>query len=144
MAPRATTSAGPKTTGWRWAAGSSPPATRWACRTAARPSRPAASAWPAALGPQAEVWPRLDLGALTDRLAACTGVVGVDSGLSHIAVALDLPHVQLYNFDTAWRTGPHGMPWPAQRVRPTRTRCGRRLAGLAAGVRAMIRALYSC
>jgi heptosyltransferase-1 len=21
-------------------------------------------------------------------------------------VALDLPHVQLYNFDTAWRTGP--------------------------------------
>jgi len=61
----------------------------------------------AALGPQAEVWPRLDLGALTDRLAACTGVVGVDSGLSHIAVALDRPHVQLYNFDTAWRTGPH-------------------------------------
>jgi heptosyltransferase-1 len=21
-------------------------------------------------------------------------------------VALDLPHVQIYNFDTAWRTGP--------------------------------------
>jgi heptosyltransferase-1 len=21
-------------------------------------------------------------------------------------VALDLPHVQVYNFDTAWRTGP--------------------------------------
>jgi heptosyltransferase-1 len=33
-------------------------------------------------------------------------VIGVDSGVSHIAVALDLPHVQLYNFDTAWRTGP--------------------------------------
>ncbi|MGD6771292.1 hypothetical protein VQ049_13265, partial [Staphylococcus arlettae] len=32
-------------------------------------------------------------------------------GLSHIAVALDLPHVQIYNFDTAWRTG------PVQRVR---------------------------
>lgn len=59
-----------------------------------------------ALGPRAMVWPRLDLGALTDRLAACAGVIGVDSGLSHIAVALDLPHVQLYNFDTAWRTGP--------------------------------------
>ena len=59
-----------------------------------------------ALGPQARVWPRLDLGALTDRLAACVGVIGVDSGLSHIAVALDVPHVQLYNFDTAWRTGP--------------------------------------
>ena len=23
-----------------------------------------------------------------------------------MAVALDLPHVQIYNFDTAWRTGP--------------------------------------
>ena len=30
----------------------------------------------------------------------------MDSGLSHIAVALDMPHVQLYNFPTAWRTGP--------------------------------------
>jgi len=54
----------------------------------------------------AQVWPRLDLGALTDRIAGCAGVIGVDSGLSHIAVALDLPHVQIYNFDTAWRTGP--------------------------------------
>jgi len=54
----------------------------------------------------AVVWPRLGLDALTDALAACVGVVGVDSGLSHIAVALDLPHVQIYNFDTAWRTGP--------------------------------------
>jgi heptosyltransferase I len=58
------------------------------------------------LGPQAQVWPRLELGQLTDRIAACAGVIGVDSGLSHIAVALDLPHVQIYNFDTAWRTGP--------------------------------------
>jgi heptosyltransferase-1 len=58
------------------------------------------------LGPAAQVWTRLDLGALTDRIGACAGVIGVDSGLSHIAVALDLPHVQIYNFDTAWRTGP--------------------------------------
>ena len=55
---------------------------------------------------QATVWPRLGLDALTDVLAVCAGVVGVDSGLSHMAVALDLPHVQIYNFDTAWRTGP--------------------------------------
>lgn len=54
----------------------------------------------------ATVWPRLGLDVLSDALAACAGVVGVDSGLSHIAVALDLPHVQIYNFDTAWRTGP--------------------------------------
>ena len=46
------------------------------------------------------------LDALTHELAQCAGVIGVDSGVSHIAVALDLPHVQIYNFDTAWRTGP--------------------------------------
>jgi heptosyltransferase-1 len=59
-----------------------------------------------ALGPRAEVWPRLSLDALAERLGACAGAIGVDSGLSHIAVALDLPHVQIYNFPTAWRTGP--------------------------------------
>jgi heptosyltransferase-1 len=60
----------------------------------------------AALGPGCEIWPAMDLDALTDRMGATHGVIGVDSGLSHIAVALDLPHVQLYNFPTAWRTGP--------------------------------------
>ena len=38
----------------------------------------------------------------------------VDTGRSRTnnedAVALDLPHVQIYNFDTAWRTGPVGLP----------------------------------
>jgi heptosyltransferase-1 len=58
------------------------------------------------LGPRAQAWPRLELGALADRFAGSAGVIGVDSGLSHIAVALDRPHVQIYNFDTAWRTGP--------------------------------------
>src|SRR5207247_489382 len=54
----------------------------------------------------AQVWPAMGLDALVDRLGATQGVIGVDSGLSHIAVALDLPHVQLYNWPTAWRTGP--------------------------------------
>ncbi len=54
----------------------------------------------------ASVWPRLSLDELIDAMASCVGVIGVDSGLSHLAVALDLPHVQLYNLDTAWRTGP--------------------------------------
>jgi heptosyltransferase-1 len=53
------------------------------------------------------VWPLMALDALTDTMAHCAGVIGVDSGLSHIAVALGLPHVQIYNFDTAWRTGVH-------------------------------------
>lgn len=56
----------------------------------------------------AVVWPLLPLDVLTDELAQCAGVIGVDSGVSHIAVALDLPHVQIYNFDTSWRTGPEG------------------------------------
>jgi heptosyltransferase-1 len=61
--------------------------------------------------PGAVIWPRCDLVELTQRLAACEGVVGVDSGVSHIAVALGLSHVQIYNFDTAWRTGPKGCAW---------------------------------
>jgi heptosyltransferase-1 len=60
----------------------------------------------AAVGIASEVWPALDIGALIDRLAGCAGAIGVDSGPSHIAVALGLPHVQIYNFPTAWRTGP--------------------------------------
>ncbi len=53
-----------------------------------------------------QVLPALSLDQLTTELAPSAGVIGVDSGVSHIAVALDLPHVQIYNFDTAWRTGP--------------------------------------
>jgi len=60
----------------------------------------------AGVGIASEVWPALDIGALIDRLAASAGAIGVDSGPSHIAVALGLPHVQIYNFPTAWRTGP--------------------------------------
>ena len=60
----------------------------------------------AALGPRASVWPPLDLGAVIARMRTVDGAVGVDSGLSHIAVGLGLPHVQLYNHPTSWRTGP--------------------------------------
>jgi len=59
-----------------------------------------------AIGAAASVWPAMDLGGVIDRLRDVQGAIGVDSGLSHIAVALDLPHVQIYNFPTAWRTGP--------------------------------------
>ena len=61
------------------------------------------------------VWPNMSLDALTDTMARCAGVIGVDSGLSHIAVALGLPHVQIYNFDTAWRTGPLADPTNAHK-----------------------------
>jgi heptosyltransferase-1 len=60
--------------------------------------------------PGAVVWPRLSLDRMLQPLSCCAGVIGVDSGPSHLAVALHLPHVQLYNFDTAWRTGPPAVP----------------------------------
>ena len=58
--------------------------------------------------PGSMVLPLLSLDALTQELGSCAGAIGVDSGVSHIAVALGLPHVQIYNFATAWRTGPQG------------------------------------
>jgi heptosyltransferase-1 len=61
------------------------------------------------------LWPQMALDQMVDAMAGCVGVIGVDSGLSHIAVALGLPHVQIYNFDTAWRTGP--APAPSGRAR---------------------------
>ena len=75
------------------------------------------------------VWPAMGLDALTDTLARCAGVVGVDSGLSHIAVALGLPHVQIYNFDTAWRTGPDS-PRQVSVFAKAAARCRCRLAGV--------------
>jgi heptosyltransferase-1 len=71
--------------------------------------------------PGSVVWPRHGIDDLASHMAHTRGVIGVDSGPSHIAVALGLPHVQIYNHDTAWRTGPQhrpdqisvvGMPYP--------------------------------
>ncbi len=56
--------------------------------------------------PHASVWPSMSIENVMKAMASTTGVIGVDSGLSHLAVALNVPHVQIYNFDTAWRTGP--------------------------------------
>jgi heptosyltransferase-1 len=61
-----------------------------------------------------EVWPALRLEMLLDWLAGTQGVIGVAGALSQLAVALDLPQVQLHNDATAWRTGPrpeHGRTW---------------------------------
>ncbi len=60
------------------------------------------------LGSSSTVLPLLSLDALAKELARFQGAIGVDSGVSHMAVALGLPHVQIYNFATAWRTGPLG------------------------------------
>jgi heptosyltransferase-1 len=58
----------------------------------------------------ADVWPRMALPQVLDAMAASSGVIGVDSGLSHLAVALNLPHVQIFSQPRAWRAGPVGQP----------------------------------
>lgn len=60
------------------------------------------------LGEQIQILPRMGLSDLLDQMALCHSVVGVDSGLSHLAVALNLPHVQIFSQDRAWRAGPSG------------------------------------
>jgi heptosyltransferase-1 len=70
-----------------------------------------AQAWGAG---HAVVWPRMPLDALVDQMALAQAAIGVDSGLSHLAVALDLAHVQIYSFPTAWRTGPQARHSPAR------------------------------
>jgi len=64
--------------------------------------------WAQALGPQAHIWPQQGLDTLAQAMAASAGVIGVDSGLSHLAVALGLPHVQIFSQDRVWRAGPQG------------------------------------
>lgn len=53
-----------------------------------------------------QVWPRLALPQVLDRMAASGCVIGIDTGLSHLAVALDLPHVQLFSQPRQARAGP--------------------------------------
>ena len=59
-------------------------------------------------GSSVVIWPRLSLAQVLDHMAGCAGVIGVDSGLSHLAVALGLPHVQIFSQPRAWRAGPQG------------------------------------
>ncbi|NRO98206.1 lipopolysaccharide heptosyltransferase I [Paraburkholderia sp. NMBU_R16] len=54
--------------------------------------------------------PRLSLPAVVGLLDAAAVTVGVDTGLVHIAAALERPTVELYNFATAWRTGGYWSP----------------------------------
>ncbi len=61
-----------------------------------------------ALGPACRVWPRLSLAEVRQRMAAATLVVGVDSGLSHLAIALNLPVVQIFSQARVARAGPVG------------------------------------
>lgn len=57
-----------------------------------------------------EVLPRMNLGALRERLLQAKLVLGVDTGLTHLAAALYLPLVALFFATPAWRFAPKFNP----------------------------------
>ncbi|HEY0822908.1 MAG TPA: lipopolysaccharide heptosyltransferase I [Ramlibacter sp.] len=61
-----------------------------------------------AIGPAAQVLPPMDLAKLLARMAQASGLVGVDSGIAHMGVALGLPVVEIFSQPRAWRAGPVG------------------------------------
>jgi len=60
------------------------------------------------IGGSARVLPRMGLPALLEVMRGCSGLVGVDSGVAHMGVALDLPVVEIFSQPRAWRAGPVG------------------------------------
>ncbi len=62
----------------------------------------------AAAGSRTHVLPRLSLTELAGVLAHAEGVISVDTGLGHLAAALDVPTVALYGPTHAHRAGTHG------------------------------------
>lgn len=63
-----------------------------------------------AIGAAAVVAPRLTLGQCARMLDDAVAVVGVDTGLTHLAAALDVPTVALFAATPAWRFGPYWSP----------------------------------
>jgi heptosyltransferase-1 len=60
--------------------------------------------------PDARVPPRMQLGELASLFAASRGVVGVDTGLTHLAAAVGARTVGIYCGSDPALTGIHGAP----------------------------------
>jgi heptosyltransferase-1 len=56
--------------------------------------------------PNAVILPKMELHALVDKMSAAHLVVGVDTGLTHLAAALQLPMVALFFATPQWRFAP--------------------------------------
>jgi heptosyltransferase-1 len=56
----------------------------------------------------ASIMPRLSLGEIADQLGAASAVVGVDSGLAHLAAALSVSAITLYGATDPEKTGARG------------------------------------
>jgi heptosyltransferase-1 len=59
------------------------------------------------IGGSAQVAPKLTLAQCARMLGDATAVVGVDTGLTHLAAALEVPTVALFAATPAWRFGPY-------------------------------------
>lgn len=70
-------------------------------------SERAAALWLADGHPEAIVAPRMSLAQCAALLGSARCVVGVDTGLTHLACALDVPTVALFAATPAWRFGPY-------------------------------------
>ncbi len=57
-----------------------------------------------------EVLPRLTLADCAALMSGARGVVGVDTGLTHLSAALDRPTAALFAATPAWRFGPYWTP----------------------------------
>ncbi len=64
----------------------------------------------ASVPPGALVAPRLSLTECAALLAGARGVVGVDTGLLHLAAAIDVPTVGLFGATPRWRYAPYWSP----------------------------------
>ena len=62
----------------------------------------------AQIGAAARLLPRMGLPQLLAVMRSSSGLVGVDSGVAHMGVALDLPVVEIFSQPRAWRAGPVG------------------------------------
>jgi heptosyltransferase-1 len=60
-------------------------------------------------GEYAHVLPRMKLSQLLSKMANCRAVISVDSGLGHLAVALNLPVIQIFSQPRIERAGPVGV-----------------------------------
>lgn len=60
------------------------------------------------IGEGARVLPRMGLPALLEVMRSCSGLVGVDTGVAHMGVALDLPVVEIFSQPRSLRAGPVG------------------------------------
>ena len=97
----------------RSAAPSAEPSTEPSTESSTEPSTAPSTAPSTSSLPTALLAPKLVLADCAGLLANAAAVVGVDTGLTHLAAALECPTVALFAATEAWRYGPY---WSARAI----------------------------